>query len=356
MQYLIDIVGTCNLRCPSCPLGNVKSSQFISARRPKGFMDFELFSRVLDKAEAECKVAESLFEVYLYNWGEPLIHPKIAEFVTELSRRRIRFFISTNLNTETSLTPIVRAGPAVFRISLSGFSKAIYSKGHVDGDPNLVISNMYRLRHAMDHCKSKMAVHVYYHVYQDNCQDDILKMAELSDSLGFYFSPGWAYFMGLEKLMAYVEGKPTFTPEDQETLRRTVLSLDEAIAISQQAQSPSCSLQTDQMVINHDGSVALCCAVFDPVNFIASDFLGSTHEELQERKRKASLCTKCMANGLHDYAQYNPNTLWDDVAFKKQIDSKQTVAIKMFSTPHIYRQKARGISGALGALMQTLRK
>src|SRR5258705_13233087 len=99
MQYLVDIVGTCNLRCPSCPVGNFKNSSFVSASRPKGFMEFDLFTKILDKAEAECAERGDLVEVFLYNWGEPLIHPKIAEFVAELARRKIRFFISTNLNT-----------------------------------------------------------------------------------------------------------------------------------------------------------------------------------------------------------------------------------------------------------------
>ena len=46
--YAIDVVGTCNLRCPTCPVGN-----FTAADRPKGFMEPELFERILDKIVAE---------------------------------------------------------------------------------------------------------------------------------------------------------------------------------------------------------------------------------------------------------------------------------------------------------------
>ncbi len=202
---------------------------------------------------------------------------------------------------------------------------------------------MYRLRHAIDNTRSRSSVHVYYHVYKDNCDDDMLKMRDLANELGFYFTPGWAYFMGLEKLLAYADGAPKFTDEDRQTLERTVVSLDEALAISREARSPSCSLQTDRMVINHDGSVALCCTVYDPVNFIAPDYLSVSLAELQQRKIGSATCTKCMAHALHDYAQYNPNSLWDDVAHQRQVESGQPVTIKMFPPQILVRKDRRTI-------------
>jgi len=148
------------------------------------------FKKIVDKIAAESITRMEPVEVYLYNWGEALIHPRIIDFVSLLSRQNIRFHISSNMNNEAPLKRIVRTAPSSFRISLSGFSQNTYSKGHVGGDSNLVISNMYRLRHAMDHCNSNMPVEVYYHVYKDNCNDELIRMAELSESLVFYFHPG----------------------------------------------------------------------------------------------------------------------------------------------------------------------
>lgn len=336
MQYLIDIVGTCNLRCPSCPVGNFKAADFTDVARPKGFMEFELFQKVLDKIERES--GGEPFEVFLYNWGEALIHPRIGNLVGELARRGIRFHISTNLNTHADLVPIVRARPASVRISLSGFGKESYSKGHVGGDPNLVISNMYRLRWAMDHCKIEVPTHAYYHVYRDNCGDDILRMADLCNRLGFGFAPGWAYFMGMEKVLAYLEGKPRFTPSDWEVLGRTVHTLDEGIALAQSAQSPTCYLKTAQTVINHDGSVALCCGVYDPVHFVAKDFLAISREQLREVREAHTLCTKCMGAGLHDYGMYNPHEAWDEAGVRRQMELGQSIGTRMFP-PAIFELK-----------------
>jgi len=52
--YTIDIVGTCNLRCPTCPVGNSPA-----AERPKGFMPVDVFERILGKISRESPVARA---------------------------------------------------------------------------------------------------------------------------------------------------------------------------------------------------------------------------------------------------------------------------------------------------------
>ena len=336
MDYLIDIVGTCNLKCPSCPVGNFSNADFADAKRPRGFMDFDLFEKIVEKAQQDCVVRSEPINIYLYNWGEALIHPRIAEFVSLLSAKRIPFYISSNMNNDAPIQKIVRAEPAGFRISLSGFSQPTYGRGHVGGDANLVISNMYRLRSAMDACESEMPVEVFYHVYKDNCGDELLRMAQLCDSLGFYLHPVWAYFMGLEKLLDHLEGKSKFSQEDQAVLDRLVVSLDESITIAQQAKSPTCYLKTHQTVINHDGAVALCCAIYDPIHFVAPNFLSISDADLQHTREQAGLCGKCMSYGLHDLGMYQPNDLWDAIGNRNQVDWGQAVTITTFSRPHIH--------------------
>ncbi len=46
--YAIDVVGTCNLRCPTCPVGNSPLGA-----RPKGFMEVDLFRRIIAKVVAD---------------------------------------------------------------------------------------------------------------------------------------------------------------------------------------------------------------------------------------------------------------------------------------------------------------
>ena len=219
MHYLIDIVGTCNLRCPSCPVGNFKASDFLEKTRDKGFMDIELFRKIIDKIINESQRYGEDFSILLYNWGEAMLHPKIDEFANILQKLSIPFHMSSNLNTEAKFTQIVRAA-ATFRISVSGYSNETYQKGHVAGDINLVISNMYRTRYEIDRCKSAIQVSVFYHVYKDNCDEKMINLARLSRDLGFQFGIGLAYFMPLEKVLAYTEKSPSFTENDRNTMDR----------------------------------------------------------------------------------------------------------------------------------------
>jgi hypothetical protein len=61
MELLMDVVGSCNLRCPSCPVGNIgKINQ-------TGKTDVSVFQDIIAKADDNY----AIYRVSLYNWGEP---------------------------------------------------------------------------------------------------------------------------------------------------------------------------------------------------------------------------------------------------------------------------------------------
>ena len=72
--YFIDILGTCNLRCPSCAVGNMP------ALFAKGHMPTDRFASILNKIVGDTPNDATLF-IDLYNWGEPLLHPHIGEII-----------------------------------------------------------------------------------------------------------------------------------------------------------------------------------------------------------------------------------------------------------------------------------
>ena len=71
--YYIDIVGSCNLRCPSCPVGNY------AAQMPKGLMRLDKYKQIVEKIIAE-HPGERIF-IDLYNWGEPILHKQLPEII-----------------------------------------------------------------------------------------------------------------------------------------------------------------------------------------------------------------------------------------------------------------------------------
>ena len=85
--FYIDVFSYCNLRCPTCIVGNKYGD--IGAW-PKGLMAPELLGRILDKAQSECEIQS----VGLYNWTEPLLHPNLAELVRKVKSRNLSCALS----------------------------------------------------------------------------------------------------------------------------------------------------------------------------------------------------------------------------------------------------------------------
>lgn len=298
--YYIDVVGTCNLRCPSCPVGNFAKTDFLNEVRPNGFMDIDLFSQIIQKIEHE---APATAVVYFYNWGEPLLHPKLSEFIRYTKGRGLWCGLSSNLNIKPEmLEKAVAAYPDEFRISASGLGSNTYEVTHRRGKTEILTANMRHLRECIEKHKAPTKCHVLYHVYKNNVCDDLSAMIELCRELNFELIPVWAYLMPLEKNLRYLSGQ--VSSEDKELIDRLTIDPREHQKLAVGMKNSPCSLQNSQMVINHDGSVPLCCAVYDPVYAIAPSFLDVSHEELQARKYRHDLCTTCMDAGGHIMATY----------------------------------------------------
>src|SRR3990167_4235710 len=79
----VEITNICNLRCEFCP------SRF--SERPKGFMEFKIFQRIVD----ELKENKAKY-VNLWMLGEPLLHPQILEFINYVENKGLWAAIITN--------------------------------------------------------------------------------------------------------------------------------------------------------------------------------------------------------------------------------------------------------------------
>jgi MoaA/NifB/PqqE/SkfB family radical SAM enzyme len=305
--YYVDIVGTCNLRCRSCPTGNFRKSDFSADRKPLGFMTLDLFDAILSKIVAER--GNAVTPVHLYNWGEPLLHPRAAEFVERVSKQpTLRCGISSNLSLRIDLDRVIAAAPHWMRISVSGFYQDTYAQSHRKGDIELVKTNMRGLRAALDKHASKCIVDVSYHIYRHNCGADFDAMMQFAADLGFNFKPIWASFYPLEKLMS---GK--LSDDDRRVIELLAIKPHEMLAAAQPYKNEACRLQDNQTSINFDGTVQLCCATFDPAFTIAKNYLDVTQDDLMAAKRNNDTCTRCIAAGYHAMMLYRVGSEADTV-------------------------------------------
>jgi MoaA/NifB/PqqE/SkfB family radical SAM enzyme len=290
----IDIVGACNLRCPSCPVGNM------GPINGTGLMDKGLFTRIIEKAKNELSVGA----VNLFNWTEPLLHPELPEFIRTVKRHGLPCSISSNLNVMKNIEEVLRAGPDDFRISLSGFSQRVYSQTHVRGDIERVRDNMRILSETKRRIGNRVTrVHVYFHKYRHNLHEVDL-MRKFAAELGFDWMDHWAYYMPLERTLELVEGT---LPEAQQRFvdEFFALPIRAAIRATGPFKSERCSLLEDQITVNHDGNVLLCCTVYDYKKNTLGQLLDMSAADLERAKSRHPTCDRCTEHGLHVYFNYH---------------------------------------------------
>jgi len=81
--YQIEVSGLCNMRCSYCP--------YPTSKREKGFMSISTFKKSMELVK---KLNQN--KICLHNFGEPLVHPKIVEFV-KIAREHVdKVSFSTN--------------------------------------------------------------------------------------------------------------------------------------------------------------------------------------------------------------------------------------------------------------------
>ncbi len=296
-HFDIDVVGSCNLRCPSCPVGNSWD-----ARTPTAYMRPELLRKIMDKATSEC----GRLDVALYNWTEPFLHPKLAEMIRVVRSYGVSCGLSTNLNLINNLDAIMQADPGMLKISLSGFTQDTYRVTHRRGDIEVVKRNMAAVAEARSRARSATRIEVIFHRYLGNHGDEA-RMGEYAESLGFEFTPVWAYLMPLEKALAFAAGgadDARLSDGDRALIDRLALPLDRAIEAAKRARAPTCSLRDRQMTLTPKGDVMLCCTVYDQSKYTLGAYLDIPLDELQEMKYRHRQCGTCMKHGLHTLFTY----------------------------------------------------
>jgi len=265
-------------------------------------MAVSLFTQIVDKIRREIGPGAPS-SIALYNWGEPLLHPDLPTLIQIAKERGFGVMLSSNLNRPRDLPAVVAAGPAFFRVSVSGSANDSYRLTHRGGDVTRVVKNMRALRDLMDRCGATFHVQVMYHVYLHNTGEDLERMRTLCEELRFAMTSVPAFLMPLEKNVAYRTGDLPLA--DREIVARLAVSPEEADEIVRPLATPGrdCELRADQLTINFDGSVALCCATYTHPN-VSKSFLEQSIADLQVRRYADRGCELCMGFNLDLSTKY----------------------------------------------------
>jgi MoaA/NifB/PqqE/SkfB family radical SAM enzyme len=134
----IESTNACNLKCPYCA---ATSNSW--GKNKKGFMDFDLFKKVINEASGE-----GCYCVKFSLRGEPLLHPKLSEMIKyAIDSGIIDCYFNTNgmKLTEEVTHKLIDAELPRISISVDGWDKKSFEKNRIGADYELVCNNIKSL-------------------------------------------------------------------------------------------------------------------------------------------------------------------------------------------------------------------
>ena len=129
--FIIETTNHCDRKCQICP--------HQSLARPKGFIDFGLYQRIIDQIPH----TELVFPYFL---GEPLLHKDIYEMVKYSKSKGLYTSISTGgrLLNEANCQKLVDAGLDHLQVSLLTTNEESYEMMDSKADFETIVSNIDR--------------------------------------------------------------------------------------------------------------------------------------------------------------------------------------------------------------------
>ena len=287
-DYQVDVSGICNLRCVSCPRGNM-------AWQPDaGFMTAAEFEKALDKILEEDPFTGV---ITLYNWGEPLLNPELAEILRVMNRRGVLAALSSNLNVSHDFSGVIREKPMWFRVSVSGFEES-YETTHTGGKWDVLLRNMLLLKQWRRRYHPEMIVEVFYHIYNHNNGDDFTRMRGLCEELGFTFRYRHAALAPLDNVRAVINGEKV-SEAVSKTLDLQILPVAEAVRLAGMQRDRECPYERC-LWITWDMKVAQCMEWYaDGALLVPRSFLETSLEEIASARKGNPFCRACRNEALH---------------------------------------------------------
>lgn len=291
VSFNIDIINACSLRCPSCAVGS------IAIPRGGKKMSIDLFRRILDKAQSECKVRK----VQFYAYSDPCLHPDLHLFIQETTDRGIYSAISTMLQTyKCDMAKVIEARPTEFRISFPGWEKmAYYQRG---AKPEVFDKHFPEICSLPRYKETKW--NLIFHLYNDN-GGEYERVKRLASKWNLHLVALPAIFMPLETMV-----EKAYTKDDKELISHLLETPEESIGRMKLNES-YCYLWK-QLAIDANGDTFLCQLVYRE-EFKLVPFLDHPLKDIQHMIRTHSFCGKCMKAGGQQYQRcYSDMALFDN--------------------------------------------
>jgi len=299
--YLVlDPCNCCILKCPLCPTGRGDDG------RTKGLMSFDHYRGIVDELK------DSLYEIYLFNWGEPLLNKDIFRMIRYARDNRIRTRLSSNLNhfAPGFAREIVSSGLDHLVISLDGTSQQSYEIYRRGGSFAKVVNAVKQIVSEKTRQHSTTPRLIWQFLVMRHNENELAAARALAreldvDELAFTGvrtdTAKWIFQTDEEK----IEGGKQWLPQNDKLSRFDYRKKCKTI------RTTTCKFLWSMPAINPNGSVSPCCAVFperyDFGNVLEQGFASIWNNDKFVAARRAvrgkacgvpTVCVTCAKNGF----------------------------------------------------------
>ena len=157
-SLIIEPTNTCNLRCTFCFVTD-------GMTRDGGFMDFNLFKKIID----DCNDLEHLC---MHNWGEPLLHKDIFRMIEYAKNKGVNYVVmNTNgtLLTDKMINRIVNSKLDIIRFSIDGSAETFKRVRGVELEN--IEKNIKKLKIIKEKKRPELKMGVVFTVEEDTERD-----------------------------------------------------------------------------------------------------------------------------------------------------------------------------------------
>lgn len=302
VELVIDPCNICVLHCPLCPTGQGRKD------RIKGKMSFNDFKKIIDE------LGEYLYEIDLHNWGEPLLNEEIYDMICYAHKYDIKIDLSTTLNffDEMKAERLIKSGLEHLIVSLSGTSQESYQRYHIGGKFNKVVEGTKKLIEMKKYLHISTPVITWRFLVMKHNECEIADARKMAVELGVD---------ELEVLRIHGDmGYELYWNKKEMTKEVTDwLPYNERYNLD---RMKPCNFLWVQAVINWNGSVSPCCAIYPEADdfgniFEAGDFKKVWNNERYRNARKIirqkrindsdveNICARCLINSGYGIIEKN---------------------------------------------------
>lgn len=283
---IVELTNRCNLNCPLC-------STAMAMKRPPGFMSDTLFQKIAEEAAGWDPPPEFAFTMC----GEPLLHPRVCEYIAFATRRQIRCSISTNVTALTNAlgNGLIQAGTDRILLCVDGYSARsheAYRRGSCFDRIKAQCEGFLACRKQAGAALPQVVIQTLITSFNEGELENIER---------------WAMDIGADALYLKTLSIGSHLTSEQQDRFAFLLPRADCHRRGTIRQECGCRRPETQTIVYWNGNVGLCCIDFNDDHAIGSivaeslaDVLGSQRvRSIREQAGACALplCRRCRSSG-----------------------------------------------------------